>query len=95
MAWPTASYRRVTVDDVQALDDGARVAFTLHGISGLDGSALWVQVYVEVRSGRITRLEWGNYNGFFAPGTAINIMAEVLANLNEQLPRDSRRNALQ
>jgi hypothetical protein len=94
MAWPTATYRRATVDDIQPLGDGARVTVTLHGISAWDDSSLWVQVILEVRSGKITRLDWGDYNGLVRPGASIEMMGQAIDSLNQQMAAGPRQNAV-
>lgn len=72
MAWPTAAYK--SSEFVGFRDDG-RIVFKIHAISGWDQSDLWLEVIYSTDNGSV---EWGRHNGFWPPGSAVAIMAEVL-----------------
>jgi hypothetical protein len=71
VAWPTATYKRIELNDVDVTSDGAIVTFRLHGASAFADGDLWVDVRLHMRSsGEVTRLEWGDYNGLRTASSA-------------------------
>ena len=85
LAWPTATYERVSFGSVEETDAGMDVSFRLHGKSAFGGGSLWVEVVLQIENGKITDLRWGRHNGILAaPGETIKVMSEALAELNKQ-----------
>lgn len=84
-AWPTATYQRVAVQDIDFVVGGAIVTFRLHGKSAWADGDLWVDVKLGLRpSGEVTSLEWGDYNGFFPPGFTWQRVGEAMEEINRR-----------
>jgi hypothetical protein len=84
-AWPTATYRRVAIGDIDVSGNSAIVTFRLHGKSAFADGDLWVDVKLGLRStGEVTSIQWGNYNGFFPPGFTWRTLGEVAQEVNRR-----------
>jgi hypothetical protein len=84
-AWPTATYQRVALKDIAPSRDGAVVTLRLHGKSAFAEGDLWVDVKLAMRrSGEITAMEWGDYNGFFPPGFTWQQIGEAADEINRR-----------
>jgi len=86
VAWPTATYERVTFGSLRPVANGADVTFRLHGKSALADGDLWLDVIMKVRSGEITGLEWGDYNGFFPPGLTTGTLLGAVNEVTKPSP---------
>lgn len=85
LAWPTATYERVSFSGVSAVTDGVDVKVRLHGKSTFSDGHLWTDVVLEIRGGEIRDLRWGRNNAILAqPGSTITALGEVIAELNAQ-----------
>jgi hypothetical protein len=84
-AWPTATYQRVSIHDIAPAADGAVVTLRLHGKSAFAEGDLWVDVKLGMRrTGEITNMAWGKYNGFFPPGFTWQRIGDAADEINRR-----------
>jgi hypothetical protein len=93
VAWPTATYERVTFRSLNPAANGADVAFRLHGKSLFADGDLWLDVIMQVRGGEITGLKWGDNNGFVPPGLTTGAMLEAINEMTKPSPARSPESA--
>ena len=88
LAWPTATYERVSFEGVSLVYGGVDIKIMLHGRSFWDDSHLWTEVVLEVRNGEISDIRWGRNNAFWAqPGETIEALGEALEELTREYNR--------
>lgn len=88
VAWPTATYERVSFEGLSRTYGGVDIKIKLHGRSAFDDSSLWTEVVVEVRGGEVTDIKWGRNNAIIAqPGETMGAIVELLAELNKEYDR--------
>lgn len=91
-AWPTATYKEVTLEGISRAYDGVNIKVKLHGKSAFDESSLWTEVIVEVRDGEIKDIKWGKNNAILAqPGETITGFGELLVELNKEYSRNKQQ----
>lgn len=85
LAWPSATYRSVSLEGLDRRRNGADIKIRLDGISAFDDSSLWVDVVISVRDGEISDIRWGSHNAFWVPpGETVKALGVVLAELNRE-----------
>jgi hypothetical protein len=89
-AWPTAKYRRLSFDGATKREGGVDLKLTLHGISAFDDDALWTELVLEIRHGRVSDIRWGRNNAvLFRPGETMVAMGQALAELSREYQRSN------
>lgn len=83
MAWPTATYKSVSIDDFEPADGGFNVIVKLSGLSAFDGSDLWLKLAFLFRNGSLQDIQVRDDNAIlvrpFATSRALASAAVELA----------------
>lgn len=84
-AFPTATYRGVTLKTIRQGTTGTDLVFVVYGISAFDDDSLWTEVIVTVADSKVVNLRWGANNAILAkPGSTMNAVGKLLADLNKE-----------
>lgn len=67
LAWPTATYSKVALNDFTFVPGGCDITVKLSGISAFDDSDLWVRMVIMVRNGKVTDFKVRDHNAIIAP----------------------------
>ena len=65
-AWPTATYKKVSIKSTTRVEDGYDVAVRLLGESAFGGE-LWLDLVLEIRSGGLSDMRVGGHNARLVP----------------------------
>lgn len=83
LAWPTATYRDVSIGSFQLQPGGFDVGIRLNGISAFDNDALWLELVLQVRNGAFYDMKLGRNNAIlmqpFATVSAFGAATAMLA----------------
>jgi hypothetical protein len=94
LAWPTATYKSVSIEDFEPVDGGVDVTVRLSGSSGFDGSELWLDLVFLVRDGKLQTFKVRDHNAILVPPFITSgKMAEALVALGKAY--DQRQNQTQ
>lgn len=94
LAWPTATYRSVSLDGVAFVDEGANVMIVLSGISAFDNDKLWLKLSVMIRNGSIADIRVIDHNAILAPPFATSgAIAKALKETADQYAAQQRAQA--
>jgi len=90
LAWPSATYKSVDIQEIHLTDGGADLTVVLRGRSAFDNSELWVQTLIKIRDGKFVDLRWNTHSpSLFRPGSTVDDLPAALRKLNEgRGPRD-------
>lgn len=93
LAWPTASYRGIQLQNVIKKNGRIYYVVAVYGLSGFDQSSLWSQVVLETYNGEISDLRWGDHNALISPpGQTIATLGEALKEINRSNKIRSQKN---
>jgi hypothetical protein len=67
LAWPTATYREVSIDGFEPADNGFDVLVKLSGQSAFDNSDLWVRLAFMFRDGKFYDIRVKDHNAILVP----------------------------
>jgi hypothetical protein len=83
MAWPTATYKSVSIDGFEPADGGFNVIVKLSGLSAFDNSDLWLKLAFLFRNGSLQDIQVRDDNAIlvrpFATSKALGSIALQLA----------------
>ncbi|MGB6743038.1 MAG: hypothetical protein WBE38_05205, partial [Terracidiphilus sp.] len=57
LAWPTATYQRISDYGFEPAENGFDLTVTLSGLSGFDGSDLWLKIAFLFRNGKFADIQ--------------------------------------
>ena len=93
LAWPTATYRKFSINRIELAEHGFDILFTLDGQSGLDQSDLWVQIALPVRDGSFQKFQVRDDNHILVPPFATSTaIASATAELIQQYAAQQQAN---
>src|SRR5579862_1057019 len=91
MAWPTATYKSVSIDGFEPADGGFNVIVKLSGLSGFDQSDLWVKLAFLFRSGGLQDVQVRDNNAILVqPFTTMKLLGGVVASLAQDYAKDNQ-----
>jgi hypothetical protein len=94
MAWPTATYKSVSIDGFEPADGGFNVIVKLSGLSGFDQSDLWVKLAFLFRSGGLQDVQVRDNNAILVqPFTTMKLLGGVVATLAQDYNKENNQGA--
>lgn len=73
-AWPTATYKSCELVEVKLVSSGFDIVVKLSGLSGFDGSNLWIVLDFPFRNGDLQRFWVVKHNGNWPPFVTVGAM---------------------
>jgi hypothetical protein len=90
MAWPTATYKSVSLAGFEPADGGFNVIVKLSGLSAFDDSDLWVKLAFLFRNGGLQDVQVRDNNAILVqPFATMKLLGGVVASLAQDYAKDN------
>ncbi len=92
LAWPTATYKRVSIDGFEPADGGFDVIVKLSGLSAFDGSDLWLKLAFVFRNGSLQDMQVRDDNAILVrPFATTKALASVAAQIADDYAKSQNQ----
>jgi hypothetical protein len=92
MAWPTATYKSVSIDGFEPADGGFNVIVKLSGLSAFDGSDLWLKLAFLFRNGSLQDVKVRDNNAILVrPFATTQAFASIAVQMAQTYARDQNQ----
>jgi hypothetical protein len=92
LAWPTATYQRISDYGFEPAENGFDLTVTLSGLSGFDGSDLWLKIAFLFRNGKFADIQVRDDNAILMrPFVTSATLASVAVQLAQDYAKDQNQ----